>query len=155
MCLSIKSSFVAEKPIFVYKVGIRSNKCIVTCFQKMLLPFNKLNIDPEFDEKWHKNLLSVSNEYDSVAKFADCGYFHAFTSLAKTKDFIVEGMWDDLRFCNYFLAIIPKGSVGFYGISDDICANQMIFLNPEVPGFKEICSQYDITDDEYHKLLSS
>lgn len=149
MCLHIKKSFVAEKHIIAYKIGINNNNCILTCFQDSLLPFNKLVTDPNFNEIRHRILLSSENYYN-----VGCGYFHAFISLKRAKS-----AEDYLRHCFYylydcFLVVIPKGSVGFYGEDNDICANQMIFLNPDTPGFKEICLQYGITDNKYRKLLS-
>lgn len=149
MCLHIKSSFVAEKHIFVYKVGQKSNEHIITCFQESLLPFNKLIIDPAFQKYRHHYLLSAPNGYS-----VNNGYYHAFTSLEKARSCGINNS-SIFGYMIVFLAIIPEGSVGFYGKDNDICANKMIFLNPDAPDFKEICSQYGITDYEYHKLLSS
>lgn len=43
-----------------------------------------------------------------------------------------------------FTAVIPKGAVGYYGIDSDICSNQIIILNPELPGYEELCTEYGL-----------
>ena len=131
MCLYIHKKFgPLEKPIKVWKVGYHNHliNCLITPFRKTHISFNYKYKDP----------LYVKNNSYMTSTSIDKGYIHAYTDKLEAVDMakLVSG--------DVFEAILPKGSVGFYGINYDICSNQIIILNPELDSYKELPDKYQL-----------
>ena len=144
MCLYIKESFVAEKPIIAYKIGKISCGAFLSFYQQAIIPFNRLYKDPEFNKEnvLHENYITHRfNGYTWDSKTITNGFLHAYQRLS-TATSLKPKRYDGYRI---YKVIIPKGSVGFYGRHNDICANQMIILNPEQSNYSEICKEYNLS----------
>ena len=130
MCLYIREKFgPLEKPIKVWKVGYHNHliNCLITPFRKTHIPFNYNYKDPLYVE--------YNNSYITSAS-VDKGYIHAYTDKSEA-----VYMAQHLN-CDVFEAILPKGSVGFYGIDGDICSNQILIMNNEFKQlYEELCVQ--------------
>lgn len=147
MCLYVKRRFVAKKPIIVYKIGYEGSM-LVTPFQKTGIPFNQLYIDVKYNPSLHSKLRTFfKRQYLYISE----GFIHSWTTkeIAEwAKDYLLSDIMFGTQLLKrkIFTAIIPKGAVGYYGLSNDICSNQIIVLNPNLPGYKEILSEYNIDE---------
>jgi len=143
MCLYIKERFVAEKPIIAYKIGKVFRGDFLSFYQGVIIPFNTLYRDPEFSNEdiLHKNYITHKfNGYKWDAQTITRGFLHAYqiSNILGLNRIKRQGY-------RIYKVIIPKGSVGFYGRHNDICANQMIILNPEQSNYSEICKEYNLS----------
>lgn len=140
MCLVITKRFTAKKPIFCYKVLYNNGVNLVTPYQRVCMPYNKLYKDPNY-ESYKDNVRKYTNGWKCVDK----GYIHVYNN-----DPIILRIFAPPSF-HVFRAIIPVGSVGFYGKDSEICSNQIIILNPELPGYEELCTEYgiDLSDNKF------
>ena len=140
MCLVITKRFTAKKPIFIYKVGFTVD--FMQVFHSPItdwnFPFNTLCLDPNYKEIWNKGRKKGDEVYG--------GFIHSYKTYSKA--FI---MYDKLRSkyycygkCFIFRAIIPVGSVGFYGEDHEICSNKIIILNPNLLGYEKLCKEYGL-----------
>ena len=133
MCLKIKAKFVAEKDIIVYKLGYISRKSkdmYISLYRGVWISFNELYKDPLHDNPY------IINEISCIFG----GYLHAYTNIEKANRIIIQECLDFN--VKIFKAIIPKGSVGYYGKDEDICANKIIILNSKLDSYKELPDKY-------------
>lgn len=132
MCLVITKRFTAKKPIFCYKVLHDNGVNLVTPYLHICIPCNKLYKDPKYD-LYKDNIKDIHH-----CRCVDKGYIHSYKN-----DSISILFLRYLR-SQVFRAIIPVGSVGFYGKHCDLCTNQIIILNPNFPGYEELCTEYGL-----------
>lgn len=133
MCLIIKKPFIAKKDISVYKIGKNIYGKLCTPFQRITIPFNELYVDPFFSTE-----IKDCNHYPwhTVGRGCIHACINISTAALYCRKYFIES--------EIYKAIIPKGSVDFYGEDYEICANQMIILNPEQSGYSEICKEYNL-----------
>lgn len=146
MCLKVKEKFIAEKDILVYKLGYVSQKSknvYISLYRGAWIPFNELYRDPLYYPVRLGNKICYINETPYIFE----GFLHACTNVEKANKIIED---EFLRFdgdpigVKIFKAIIPKGSVGYYGENEDICSNKIIILNPELDSYKKLPDKYQL-----------
>jgi len=144
MCLKVKEKFVAEKDIVVYKLGYISQiykSMYVSLYRNAWILFNKLYKDP----------LYVSSEcnpyFINGTPYIFEGFLHSCINLEKANRIIEDEFLKadgNPVGAKAFKAIIPKGSVGYYGENEDICSNKIIILNPELSSYKKLPDKYQL-----------
>lgn len=143
MCLKVREEFVAEKDIIVYKLGYISQKSkdmYTSLYRGAWIPFNELYRDPLYYPIRLGNICYI-NETPYIFE----GFLHSCINLEKANRIIEDEFLKadgNPVGAKAFKAIIPKGSVGFYGKNEDICSNKIIILNPELDSYKKLPDKY-------------